>query len=205
MATESWRGHVSFLRPASRGRRSAPERSAKTVSFSTFSCLSATPKLPRSHAMQCTHGLPLRAGEDERVLRDHAPSDGVHPRRRLPVRRSTRPIPSPPLPASGGGSGGSRWGGSHDHELAAASMSSLADVVLVTLNYRWAPPGRSLTQRYLLLSLSICMLVGAARPFGAAGPCTAFCVVCLARTDVHADDTRACACARPLGAACGRC
>ena len=50
------------------------------------------------------------------------------------------PVPSPPLfsPVSGGG-GGSRWGGSHDHELAAASMSSLADVVLVTLNYRWAP------------------------------------------------------------------
>ena len=46
-------------------------------------------------------------------------------------------------------------------------MSSLADVVLVTLNYRWAPPGRSHTHRYLLLFLSICMLVGAARPFGA--------------------------------------
>jgi hypothetical protein len=46
-------------------------------------------------------------------------------------------------------------------------MSSLADVVLVTLNYRWAPPGRSHAHRYLLLFLSICMLVGAARPFGA--------------------------------------
>ena len=110
MATESWRGHVAFLRPASRGRRSAPERSAKTVSFSTFSCLSATPELPRtlacSHAMQCnarTHGLPLRAGEDERVLRDHTPSDGVHPRRRLPVRPCTPPLPFSPVSGSGGG------------------------------------------------------------------------------------------------------
>ena len=54
----------------------------------------------RTQCMQPTHGLPLRAGEDERVLRDHTPSDGVHPRRRLPVRPSTRPVPSPPLPSA---------------------------------------------------------------------------------------------------------
>jgi hypothetical protein len=80
-------------------------------------------------------------------------------------------------------------------------MSSLADVVLVTLNYRWAPPGSSHTHRSLLLFLSICMLVGAARPFGASRARRSAWFAWPARASTLT--IRAPVLARPLGAARG--